>query len=129
MARLRTQIFNDRLDAVVAGMFLFLIATIVLLSAREWILLLARKKAAELRETPPVWLPDYALAEAKPLNALALLALVFALARELSGEADLERAHHHACASAENAGAQRHNKAEIYVQTAEQRFNGVNRCC
>jgi carbon starvation protein len=129
MARLRAQIFNDRLDALVAAIFLFLITAVVLLSAREWILLLARRKVAELRETPPVWLPDYGLAEAKPWNALALLALVFALARELSGEADLERARHHACASAENAGVQRHHKAEIYVQTAEQRFNGVNRCC
>ena len=127
--QLRAQIFNDRLDALVAGIFLFLIIVIVLLSAREWILLLARKKAAELCETPPVWLPDYALAEAKPLNALALLALVFALARELSGQADLERAHDHACARAENAGAQGYDKAQIYVQTAEQRFNGVNRCC
>ena len=129
MGRLRAQIFNARLDALVTGIFLFLVSGIVLLSVREWILLLARKKAAELRETPPVWLPDYALAEAKPLNALALLAVAFALARELSGEADLERAQHHACASAENAGEQRHEKAQIYVQTTEQRFNGVNRCC
>ena len=129
MARLRAQIFNNRLDALVAGVFLFLIIAIVLLSVREWILLLARKKAAQLSETPPVWLPDYALAEAKPLSALALLALIFALAKELSGEADLDRAHEHACAAAENATAIKHQKAQIYVQTAEQRFNGVNRCC
>lgn len=129
MAEMRTRIFNNQLDAFVAGTFLFFIVAIVLLSAREWILLLARKKAAELHETPPVWLPDYALAESKPLNALALLALAFALARELSGQADLDRAQKHTCACTENPGAAKQHKAQIYVQTAEQKFNGVSRCC
>ena len=65
---------------------------IVIISLREWILLLARKKIAELRETPPVWLPDYAVAESKPFGILSLLALAMALAKELSGEAHFERA-------------------------------------
>ncbi len=38
------QTFNMRLDAVIAGIFLVMVTTIVLLSLREWILLLARKK-------------------------------------------------------------------------------------
>lgn len=117
-------IFNNRLDAVVAATFLFSIALIFLMSLREWILLLARKKAADLRETPPTWLPDYAIAESKPLNAMALIALTFALFKELSGEADLERAHAQACAQ-----EHQHDAAQIYVQTTEQRFNGVKRCC
>jgi hypothetical protein len=87
-------------------------------------LLIARKKAADLHETPPTWLPDYALAASKPFNALALLTLAFALVKELSGEAELHRAHEHACAH-----AQPQDKAQIYVQTTEQRFNGVKRCC
>ena len=120
----RILIFNNQLDAVVAGTFLFLVSAIFLMSVREWILLLARKKAADLRETPPTWLPDYALAQAKPLSAVALLALAFALVKELSGEAELHRAHEHACAH-----AQKPNEAQIYVQTTEQRFNGVKRCC
>jgi carbon starvation protein len=120
----RTLRFNNFLDAGVAGTFIFLIAAIFLMSVREWILLLARKKAADLRETPPTWLPDYALAQAKPLSAVALLALAFALVKELSGEAELHRAHEHACAQAQKPG-----DAQIYVQTTEERFNGVKRCC
>src|SRR5439155_8424641 len=88
----RVLYFNNLLDAGVAAIFLVLVASIVLLSVREWILLLARRKLAVLRESEPVWLPDYALAEAKTLNVVSLLALAFALAKELSGEADLERA-------------------------------------
>jgi carbon starvation protein len=116
--------FNNQLDAVVAGTFLFLVSAIFLISVREWILLLARKKAADLRETPPTWLPDYALARAKPWSGVALLALAFALAKELSGEAELERAREHACVH-----VQKPDDAQIYVQTTEQRFNGVKRCC
>jgi carbon starvation protein len=120
----RTLRFNNRLDAVVAGTFLFLVTAIFLMSVREWLLLIAGKKAADLRETPPTWLPDYALAQAKPLSAVALLALAFALVKELSGEAELDRAREHACAH-----AQKPDGAQIYVQTTEQRFNGVKRCC
>jgi carbon starvation protein len=119
----RTLIFNNRLDAVVAGTFLFLVTAIALMSLREWILLLARRKAADLHETPPVWLPDYALAQTKPLNAVALLALAFALVKELSGEADLDRAREQACS------CEVKSDAKIYTQVTEERFKGVRRCC
>jgi carbon starvation protein len=119
----RTLQFNNRLDAAVAGIFLVLVLAIVLMSIREWILLLARKKVAELRESPPVWLPDYALAEGRPGNVLNLLALGFALVRELSGEADLDRARQQVCA------CEQRDEGKLYVQTTEQRFNGVRRCC
>jgi carbon starvation protein len=120
----RILIFNNQLDAVVAGTFLFLVSAIFLMSVREWILLLARKKVADLHETPPTWLPDYMLAASKPLSAMALLALAFALVKELSGEADLDRAREHTCAC-----SQKQEAVQIYVQTTEQRFNGVKRCC
>jgi carbon starvation protein len=124
VARLRTVHFNCMLDAVVAGTFLVLIAAIFALSAREWILLLARKKAADLQETPPVWLPDYALAEAKPMNVTALLVLAFALVKELSGQAEMDRARdHHACACDQKSDA------KIYAQVTDARFKGVRRCC
>jgi carbon starvation protein len=118
------QRFNNQLDAVVAGTFLVLISAIFLMSLREWTLLLARKKVADLRETPPTWLPDYALAQAKPLSAVALLALAFALAKELSGEADLDRArqtHIFAC--------DQKSDVKIYNEMTEARFKGVRRCC
>ena len=120
----RVLCFNNRLDAVVAGVFLVLVSAIFLISVREWLLLIARKKAADLHETPPTWLPDYALARSTPFNAVALLALAFALVKELSGEAELHRAHEQACAC-----PQKHSATQIYVQTTEQRFNGVKRCC
>ncbi|HWH72210.1 MAG TPA: hypothetical protein VNT26_22795, partial [Candidatus Sulfotelmatobacter sp.] len=133
--------FNNLLDAVVAGAFLVLVTGIVLLSLREWILLLARRKLAQLRESEPVWLPDYAVAEAKPLHVAGLIALGFALAKELSGEAQLERAQQtaavacpcgHTEAGQGGAAAQGHHpktEGQLYAEVTERRFNGVTRCC
>ena len=136
--------FNNVLDAAVAGTFLVLVAAIVLLSAREWILLLARRKLAVLRESEPVWLPDYAIAEARPLHLVSLIALAFALVKELSGEAQMEReqqmAAHCACAKVGQASrlpphqmAQKPMTAvtaqQSYLAMTERRFNGVTRCC
>ncbi len=120
------QIVNNTVDTVVAAVFLILVVLIVLISVREWILLLARKKVAELRETAATWLPDYALAESRPLHVTSLIALGFALLRELSGEAKVDRmvqqssCAHHQCADA---------RAHAYLQSTEQRFKGINRCC
>ena len=131
---MRAQIRNQYLDAVVTAAFLTLVILIALISVREWILLLARKKMAELRETAPVWLPEYAIAEAKPLHIFSLLALLLALAKELSGEAALERAQQAStcdCSlhNSDEMKAATKTKAEIYVQTTEARFKGVRRCC
>ena len=84
--------FNNLLDAAVAAGFLILVTAIVLLSLREWVLLLTRRKPAVLCETEPVWLPDYAVAECRPLHVAGVAAVAFALARELSGEAEMDRA-------------------------------------
>ncbi len=129
--------FNNLLDAGVAGGFLILVALIAGLSLREWILLVARRKLAVLRESAPVWLPDYAVAESRPLNALNLLALAFALLKELSGEASLERAKQQATVCEAEEHKQTHaghgsNVAadkDLYVEVTERRFNGVTRCC
>jgi carbon starvation protein len=113
---------NWILDEVVTEAFLVMVVLIALFSVREWILLLAKRKLAALKEIPPVWLPDYALVESRPLHVFGIIALGFALLKELSGEAAVERAHKtHAvcCASEKNA----------YVQAAEKRFDGINRCC
>jgi ABC-type nickel/cobalt efflux system permease component RcnA len=118
----RTQVFNNRLDAAVTAFFLALVAAIFLISVREWILLLARKKLSVLRETAPTWLPDYAIAEARPLHAVGLLALSLALLREISGEARVDRAHQH-CA------CEHRTREQAYLHTAEERYNGINRCC
>ena len=90
----RAQQFNNFLDAAVAETFLFLVAMIVTFSVCEWILLLSGHKQPVLHETKPVWLPNYALKESGPgLRPVAgAAALAFTLARELSGESQLERA-------------------------------------
>jgi carbon starvation protein len=134
------QCFNQYLDAVVAGVFLVLVAMITVLSAREWLLLLVRRKAAVLRESEAVWLPDYAVAEARPVHVASLVGLGFALAKELSGEAQLERAqqtaklcecgHDTSRQSALNQGKEaRQQKGQIYLEVTERRFKGVRRCC
>jgi carbon starvation protein len=122
----RTLRFNNLLDATVAGIFMALVIAIVLLSLREWFLLLSRRKPAVLHETEPVWLPDYAIAEGRPLYIAGTVALALALAKEWSGESHLERAHQQARAVCECHPA---NAQQIYVEATEQRFNGVRRCC
>jgi hypothetical protein len=93
-----------------------MVLAIVVCSLREWILLLARRKLAQLHETAPTWLPDYALLDAKPLNIFGALGLAILLVKELSGQSAIDRA------------AQTHPQ-QAYVKTAEKRFNGINRCC
>jgi carbon starvation protein len=123
----RTLQFNNVLDAVVAGIFLALVIAIVLLSLREWFLLLSRRKPAVLHETELVWLPDYAVVEGgrKFSGAAGTAALALALAKEWSGESHLERAQQaQAVCECHSASAQ-----QVYVEATEQRFNGVRRCC
>jgi carbon starvation protein len=113
--------FNYRLDAIVTAVFLALVAAVALLSFLEWILLLARRKLAVLRETEPTWLPDFAIAESRPMHVASLLALGLALIKELSGQSHLERAQSNAC---------HHQKpTRVYCDATEHRFNGIRRCC
>jgi carbon starvation protein len=140
----RTEHFNQVLDAIVALTFLVLVIVIVFLSVREWVLLLARRRLAVLQEAAPVWLPDYARVESRPAALFGLLALAFALIKELSGEAQMDRLKTMAvaCACEEHsrpllgaqtdaprpAGSKALDKA-AYAQMTEHRFTGVRRCC
>jgi carbon starvation protein len=132
--------FNNLLDAAVAAGFLLLVTAIVLLSVREWVLLLTRRRPAVLRETAPVWLPDYAVAESRPLHLAGVATVAFALAKELSGEAEMERArqgailcgceHGQEARRAEMNGSEpRQASARVYVEVAEKRFRGIKQCC
>ena len=138
----RTVKFNNQVDAAVTAAFLVLVSFMALLSVREWILLLARRRLAQLHETQPVWLPHYAVSESKPLQAMSLLALAFALARELSGEAQMDRLQHAAvtcpcghphgpgtAASLQRPAQVPLTRTEAYVLMTERRFKGINRCC
>jgi carbon starvation protein len=120
--------FNNYLDAVVAGAFLALVGIVFILSVREWVLLIARKRLADLKESKPVWLPDYAIAEGKPTHLAGYATLVFAMAKEISGEAEIERANAPQCACT------LHNEkpaaaSEVYIATTEARYKSIRRCC
>jgi carbon starvation protein len=87
-------IFNARLDAAVALLFLALVVAIVVVSVREWLLVLTRQKPAVLHETPPVWLPKTVIESESKRRWWQLgpaVILVGALVRELSGEAAAAR--------------------------------------
>jgi carbon starvation protein len=53
-------VFSNRVDVVVTGTFLVLVALVVLSSARTWVALLAGRRGADLREEPYVALPAQA---------------------------------------------------------------------
>jgi carbon starvation protein len=135
----RTLRFNYDLDAVVSGFFMFMVLAITAISVWDWIRLLSRREPATLHESKAVWLPNYAVAETRPVNALAVAALGFALARELSDEAHLERAEQSALAclcvetkvnllAGRSADCGKTREA-LYLEITERRFDGVNRCC
>lgn len=132
--------FNNLLDAAVAAIFLVLVTAIALLSVREWLLMAARKKLATLHETEPVWLPNFAVAENRPLKVSTLIVLGFALLKELSGEAQLARTEKATelcrCHTAEKptedgkpALLTKSDTQRAYLEMTEERFNGVRRCC
>lgn len=132
MKGIKSQLFNNRLDAAVAGIFLGLVSIVLLLSLREWWLLLSRRKPAVLHETEPVWLPDYALKEGGPglRPVVGAAAIALGLAKELSGEAQIERAKQAeiVCTCEEHRHIAK-TDAQHYVDMTERRFNGVTRCC
>ncbi|MCX8155428.1 MAG: carbon starvation protein A [Verrucomicrobiae bacterium] len=135
--------FNNRVDAVVTAVFLALIGTMLALSARTWWQLLRRQQPATLKETEPVWLPDYAVAEGAPRGWWGWLALALLAAKEVSGQAACERAQQQApcaCGHVHPAPAKMTgqtaqappapSRGEIVAQMLEKRYGGgVNRCC
>jgi carbon starvation protein len=125
----RVMRFNFYLDAVVSGAFMVMVALIFVISLYEWWQLIARKRAADLRETPPSWLPDYAIVEGRPANALGYVAIMFGLAKELSGQAEIERAQTHQCACISHEDHSQKTEAQLYVATTEARYKSIRRCC
>ncbi|MBI5684208.1 MAG: carbon starvation protein A [Verrucomicrobia bacterium] len=113
-------IFNNWLDAVVAGVFMALVVAILVVSIKEWAALLLKWKPAVLREAKAVWL-DPALVNPKtgrPWWKLGTAVLLLGgLIRELTGEA---------------AAARTKLPAEqAYVSTLEHKYNSKtpHRCC
>jgi carbon starvation protein len=125
-----TLVFNNRVDGVVTTIFIALVAAIVLLCLREWYLLLSRRKAAESSETPPVWLdPALDAGGLRPVGVLGAATLAFAMLKEISGEAAIEREQQAAqqC-NCEEAQTYR-GRQNAFLSATNRRFDGVRRCC
>jgi carbon starvation protein len=126
-AGIRRQIFNQRLDAVVTGLFLVMVGGIVITSACRWCQLCGGLCPLDLKEEPPVWLSESVLAAEKiPMvgKLSAMLLIGFGLARQLSGEAKLERTQKaHVCRAQPAA-----SKGALWAELEDQRFKNP-RCC
>jgi carbon starvation protein len=129
-------VFNNRLNAIVAGTFLSMVALILVSAVREWLLLLAGNKEPRLSETKPVWLTPEALAGERALPVMGMLALGCALAREVSGQGAIERevAREENAACVCEAGATGEIRASrvrrnVYLSVTERKFRTINRCC
>lgn len=132
----RTLYFNSRIDTVVTGAFLVLVVVIVLLSLREWILLLRGARPPLLRETPPVLLPESALRETSTLPMLGMVTLGCSLLKELSGEAAVDRAETQVAVRCEHCTDEKVQTPEAtdarsraYLQVLEDKYRTINRCC
>ena len=130
----RTLRFNNHLNAVVTGTFMSLVLAIVFLSIFEWLALLAKRRVAKLSETEPVWLPDYAVAEGKPVGWWSFFTLGFLFLKEVSGESAVDRAETCVPRKVDLLGGSeamaKAQRGQAYVVAAERRFEGgPNRCC
>ena len=116
-------IFNNYLDAVVAIVFLALVALVVLMSAWKWLGLLTGFIKDALHETPAVFLPESVLAAERAPRGLgwfyALVLVGFGLLREWSGQSAIDRE------------VKNHASIECAMdQVNDQRYNkGPTRCC
>lgn len=119
--------FNQYLDAAVAGTFLVLVVVVVALCLWEWARLLRGQRNPTLAESAAIWLPDYAVAEGRPVRFLGLLALFLALLKEVSGQAEVERAARHdaiaCCDELARTSGQR------YETALDDRYRKIRRCC
>jgi hypothetical protein len=127
------------LDAAVALVLLILTASIVAVSLRQWWLLLLRRRSPILQESSPVWLPMTEVSQQGNLSGLAgVIPLTFALLKELSLEASVERAQqtpaicqsaHHDPAVPIPGSQPLKTRTQAYLEATDHRFKGVSRCC
>jgi carbon starvation protein len=119
-------IYNMNLDAVVASVFLALVGAIIMTSVWRWFNLWTGRSALDLRETEPVWLPESALAAERPKDLSGVFCgsviLGLGLARQLSGETQLEREH-----VIQSCDCQI-DKGKVWANLEEKRFHSP-KCC
>jgi carbon starvation protein len=127
---------NARVDAVVTLGFLALVAVVLAVTILEALLLIARRKPPLLSETEPVWIPEDE-SRKSGVPVLGMVALGCALAQELSGEAAITRESNTLLSSETTLDPESHcqcptparARANAFLLTSEQRFNGIRRCC
>jgi len=115
IAATRGLIFNNRLDAAAAALFLALVVAILLVSIREWVLVLTQRRPATLHETPPIWLPATVIESENKRRWRQMgtaVVVLGALARELSGEAAAARSQLPPDQALKQALAQRYDNPE-----------------
>ena len=141
----RSRRLNNALDVGVTAVFLGLAALIVTGAVVEWVRLLRGRRTPDSSEEVPVWLPESALAEGSNRTGWAgIFALGLALLRNWSGQDAVDRTARQLEANVSQQvpsqavliplpevteAARRHNAPIAYVQAAEARLNGPNRCC
>jgi len=121
--------FNSRIDATVTILFLLLVGLVVILAAREWLLLLSRRKPPNLHETDPKWLPLGVGSAPSPLGALGAVALGMTLLKELSGQAAIEREEAITATCECQRNQPLRGRQNAYLSAVSHRFSGVTRCC
>ena len=135
MDDVRHVIFNQQLDAVVAGFFLVLVAMIVVASVWRWVTLWTGRSPLAMSETPIVWLPPSAMAPAPAVaggRMWAAGALFLGLLQQLSGQARLAREEKAAACCARTDCATSRTAAEgrgaLWAEIEDRRFKNP-RCC
>jgi carbon starvation protein len=133
IAELERTVFNLRLDAAVAALFLTLVAAIVLTSLWRWVGLVLGRSPLDLREAPVVWLPPEALLEPRSqglgrlFGGAAVLAL--GLVRHLAGQSGEPREGAHACFCDDGQhDARAKDAGRAWAEREERRFTNP-RCC
>ncbi len=125
--KLTKMMFNARLDAWVAGIFLILVGAIFLVSGWRWVGLILGRNPLDLRETAPVWLSEEILsverARGGRLGFFGWMLILLALARHLSGQTQLDRAQKQATCCAKHV-----EKGALWADMEEKRFKSP-RCC
>ncbi|MCC7519163.1 MAG: carbon starvation protein A [Verrucomicrobiae bacterium] len=131
---IRHIIFNQRLDAAVAGFFLILVLIITFASVWRWFTLWRGRHPSTMSETPVVWLPEALLAPAHAASGNRVWtagALFLGLLQHLSGQARLARAEkatvrcaHESCRAATPAAG----RGALWAELEDRRFKNP-RCC
>lgn len=123
----KVQVFNQYLDATVATVFLLLVGAVAAICLWEWYRLFTKARAPKLAETDPTWLPDYAVREGNSLAPMGTAALLLFFLKEISGQAEADRALQNqetvCCAASEKEASQ------AYATHLEQKYRSIRRCC